>query len=162
MVEDSLIDCLQLRAVSTAFIPLRWAEKAVACSYAAPASKYHMDSYQPHGRSLRDIPRRALSISSSSLWSATIDIALSFPSHPGTRDRPVRRNDICQQCLLDPGNMGSAQYCGSGTPFFAVDSDDCRSSDVTPASSSPDIRCSPSDSMDASDGNTEGPSDYQR
>jgi hypothetical protein len=38
-------------------------------------------------------------------------------------------------------------------PFvFAVDSDDCKCSDVSCASGSPDIGCSPSDSMDTSDG----------
>lgn len=52
-------------------------------------------------------------------------------------------------------------------PFvFAVDNDDCRSSDVTRASRFPDIGCSPGDSMDDSmdafNGNTEGLSDYQR
>ena len=35
---------------------------------------------------------------------------------------------------------------------FAVDRDDCRSSNVTRANGSPDIGCSPSGSTDASDG----------
>ena len=47
----------------------------------------------------------------------------------GIRDRPVTQNDTCQQRSLDPWKTGSALYCGGGMPF-AVDSDDCRSSDV--------------------------------
>ena len=76
-------------------------------------------------------------------------VRLTTPSDPSTRDRPVTQNDTCQQRLLDPGKTRSALYCGGGVSFvFAVDSDDCKCSDVTRASGSPDIGCSPSDSMD--------------
>ena len=58
---------------------------------------------------------------------------LTTSSDPGTRDRPVTQNDTCQQRLLDPGKTRSALYCGSGVSFaFAIDSDDCKSSDVHP------------------------------
>ena len=114
----------------------RWPEKAMRCSYAAAGSKYHMDSFQPHVRSLRDISAEPYPILLLPLAAIT-DIALSLSSGPGTRDRPVTQNETCRQCSLDTRKTGSAHYCGSGMPFFAVDSDECRSSDVTRASASP-------------------------
>lgn len=107
-------------------------------------------------------PYRALTKFSSSLWSATADIALPFPSDPGTRGSFCNTERHLPTALAGSKENGECALLWWWNRRLAVDSDDCRSSYVTRASGSPDIGCSSSDSIDASDGNTEGFSDYQR
>ncbi|EDR03886.1 uncharacterized protein LACBIDRAFT_331027 [Laccaria bicolor S238N-H82] len=107
-----------------------------------------MDSYPTPRSIVARHPCQVLS-NSSSLWSATADIALPFPSPRW----PTSSGTTPANSVLNPGKTGS--------PSSSSLSDDCRSSDVTRASGCPDIGWSPYDSMDASDGNTEGFNDYQ-
>ena len=112
-----------------------------------------MNSYQCHGRWLRDIPVELSPILRPSSGRPPQATPPSFLSDLGVQDRPVTKNDTYQQRSLDPGKTGRALYCGGGMlSVFAVDRDDCRSGNVTRANGSPDIGCSPSGSTDASDG----------
>ena len=140
----------------------RWGDKAMHSSYAAPTSKYHHEFMSMPRSIVARHPRRALTNSSSFLGRPPQTTSPSSPSDLGVQDRPVTKNDTYQQRSLDPGKTRSAlSYCGGGMlSVFAVDSDDCRSSNVARASGSPDIGCSPSDSVDASDGNIENRSNY--
>ena len=99
-------------------------------------------------------PRRALSNSSSFLWSATTENAAIIPIRPRCPRSTRNKERPLPTAFARSRETGSAlSYCGGGMlSVFAVDSDDCRSSNVTRANGSPDIGCSPSDSVDASDG----------
>ena len=90
------------------------------------------------------------------------DIPIQFLRLRQVSHCTVTQNDTCQQRSLDPGKTGSAHYCGGGVPFvFAFGRDDCKCGDVARASGSPRRwMFSPSDSMDAPNGNTEGLSNY--
>ena len=138
--------------------PQGWRRKLCVVLTPPRRQSITIDSYQSHGRLFRNIP----------VQPSVFPLVSHRRHHLAThiRSRCPRSTCNIERCLptafARSRKTRSPYYCGR-MPFvlpLKLGSDDCRSSDVTRVIGSPNIGCSPSDSMDASDGNTEGFSDY--